>query len=245
MRAGSALLLTAAALVCGLPARAAGDWKRASFPDWSDDLVIKLVTDSPWSRPLNVRLAWRKDAPRPFTPNDVPGVNRSPTAQPGMIQGGSPLGGIGAKKPKMPGDAGIIVRWASALPIRQAKALYRQREEKLPLPKATELIAPRGGGYVLELHGVPAEVAHQGPETVADIARQSVIMRTKTGRILRPIRAEARVNALSLTILVTFSDTEPVTLSDREVEVTGDLQIFKFRASFPVAPMVYLGNLEM
>lgn len=234
----------AAALVCQM-AGAAEDWKKSSFPDWTDDLVVKLVTESPWAKPVNVRLAWRKDEPRPFTPNDVPGVNRSPGAQPGMIQGGSPVGGIGAKKPKMPGDADIIVRWASALPIRQAKALYQQRDGKLPVQKATELIATRGGGYVLELHGVPAEVAHQGPETVADIARQSVVMRTKSGRVLRPIKAEARVNALSLTILVTFSDADPIRVSDREVEVTGDMQIFKFRASFPVAPMVYLGNLEM
>ena len=157
----------------------------------------------------------------------------------------SPVGGIGAKKPKMPGDADIIVRWASALPIRQAKALYQQRDEKLPARRATELVAARGGGYVLELHGVPAEVAHQGPETVADIARQSVVMRTKAGRVLRPAKAEARVHALTMTILVTFSDAEPIGLADREVEVTGDIQIFKFRATFPVARMVYLGNLEM
>lgn len=233
-----------AALVCHT-AGAADDWKKARFPDWSDDLVMKLVTESPWAKPLNVRLSWRKDEPRPFNPMDVPGVNRSPTAQPGMIQGGSPVGGIGAKKPKIPGDADIIVRWASALPIRQAKALYQQRDEKLPVQRATELIATRGGGYVLELHGAPAEVAHQGPETVADIARQSVVMRTKSGRVLRPVKAEARVNALSLTILVTFSDAEPIRVADREVEVTGDMQIFKFRASFPVAPMVYLGNVEM
>jgi hypothetical protein len=162
-----------------------------------------------------------------------------------MIQGGSPVGGIGAKKPKLPGDADIIIRWASALPVRQAKALYQQRDGKLPATKATELIAARGGGYVLELHGVPAEVAHQGPETVADIARQSVVMRTKTGRVFRPVKAEATVHALSMTILVTFSDAEPVRVQDREVEVSGDIQIFKFKAGFPLAPMVYLGNLEL
>lgn len=234
----------AAAFLCPA-ASAAGDWKKTPFPGWTDDLVIRLVTDSPWAKPANVRLTWHKQTPRPFNPNDVPGVNRSPGAQPGMIQGGSPVGGIGAKKPKMPGDADIIIRWASALPVRQAKALYRQRDEKLPAGKATELIGARGGGYVLELHGVPAEVAHQGPETVADIARQSVVIKTRTGRVLRPVKAEAKVHALSMTILVTFSDADPVRVEDREVEVSGDIQIFRFKTAFPLSPMVYLGNLEM
>ncbi len=227
------------------PAFAGDGWKKASFPEWSDDAVIDLVTDSPWAMRETVKLTWKKQETRPFNPMDVPGVNRSPTAQPGMIQGGSPVGGIGAVKPKTPGDADILIRWASALPIRQAKALYRQRDEKLPVYKATELIGPRGGGYVLEIYGVPAEVAHQGPETVADIARQSVYLKTKTGRTLRPQRAEAQVNGLTLTILVHFSDADPILLEDKEVEAIGDIQIFKFRRRFPLAPMVYLGRLEI
>ncbi len=229
----------------GVSAFAGDGWKKTSFPDWSNDAVIDLVTDSPWAKPETVNLTWKKYEGRPFTPLDVPGVNRSPTAQPGMIQGGSPVGGIGAAKPKTPGDADILIRWASALPVRQAKALYRQRDEKLPVPKATEFIAPRGGGYVLEIYGVPAEVAHQGPETVADIARQSVYLKTKTGRTLRPQRAEANVNGLKLTILVYFSDADPIRLEDGEVEAIGDIQIFKFRARFPLKPMVYLGRLEI
>jgi hypothetical protein len=220
-------------------------WKKARFPDWSNDAVIDLVTDSPWAKPETVKLLWRKQEQRPFSPLDVPGVNRSPTAQPGMMQGGSPVGGIGASKPKMPGDAEILIRWASALPVRQAKALYRQRDEMLPTSKATELIGPRGGGYVLEIHGVPAEVAHQGPETVADLARSAIYMKTRSGRRLTPLRAEAKVNALTLTILVTFSGAEPVRLEDKEVEVGGDMQIFKFQKKFALDPMVYLGSLEM
>ncbi len=228
-----------------VPALAGDGWKKSSFPDWSNDAVIDLVTDSPWAKPETVKLAWKQQETRPFNPLDVPGINRSPTAQPGMIQGGSPVGGIGAAKPKTPGEADILIRWASALPIRQAKALYRQRDEKLPVSKATEFIAPRGGGYVLEIHGVPAEVAHQGPETVADIARQSVYLKTKSGRTLRPQRSEAHVNGLTLTILVYFSDADPIRLEDKEVEAIGDIQIFKFHRRFPLAPMVYLGRLEI
>jgi len=224
----------------------AGDaWKKAPFPDWSNDAVVDLVTDSPWAKPETVKLTWHKQEQRPFNPMEVPGVNQSPTARPGMIQGGSPVGGIGAPKSAFPGSADLLIRWASALPVRQAKALYRQRDEKLPASKAIDLIAPRGGGYVLEIYGVPAEVAHQGPETVADLARQAVYMKTGSGRRIMPVKAEAKVNALSLTILVTFPDSEAVRLSDGEVEVGGDMQIFKFQKRFPLKPMVYVGNLEM
>lgn len=232
-------------LCASIPAAAGDAWRKAPFPDWSDDAVIELVTDSPWAKPASVKLNWYKQERRPFNPMEVPGVNRSPTAQPGMIQGGSPLGGIGAPKPKFPGDADLLIRWASALPIRQAKALYRQRDEKLPAGKAIDLIAARGGGYVLEIHGVPAEIAHQGPETVADLARQAIFLKTSSGRRLTPIKAEAKVNALTLTIFVTFSDSEPLKVSDGEVEVGGDMQIFKFQKRFSLKPMVYHGHLEI
>ncbi len=232
-------------LCASIPVAAGDAWKKAPFPDWSNDAVIDLVTDSPWAKPETVKLNWYKQERRPFNPMEVPGVNRSPTAQPGMIQGGSPLGGIGAPKPKFPSDADLLIRWASALPIRQAKALYRQRDEKLSAGKAIDLIAARGGGYVLEIHGVPAEVAHQGPETVADLARQAISLKTGSGRRLTPIKAEAKVNALTLTIFVTFSDSEPLKVSDGEVEVGGDMQIFKFQKRFPLKPMVYNGHLEI
>jgi len=232
-------------LLASIPAVAGDVWKKAPFPDWSNDAVVGLVTDSPWAKPASVKLNWYKQERRPFNPMEVPGVNRSPTAQPGMIQGGSPVGGIGAPKPKFPGSADLLIRWASALPVRQAKALYRQRDEKLPPAKAIDLIAARGGGYVLEIHGVPAEVAHQGPETVADLARQVMYLKTSSGRRLAPVKAEAKVNALTLDIYVTFSDAEPLKLSDGEVEVGGDMQIFRFQKRFPLKAMVYLGNLEI
>lgn len=238
-------LVASVCFLAVVPVLAGDGWKKAPFPDWSNEAVIDLVTDSPWAKPETVKLTWHKLEKRPFNPMEVPGVNRSPTAQPGMIQGGSPVGGIGAPKPKFAGSADLLIRWASALPVRQAKALYRQRDERLPPSKAIDLIAPRGGGYVLEIHGVPAEVAHQGPETVADLARQVIYLKTSSGRRLAPIKAEAKVNALTLDIYVTFPDSEPLKLSDGEVEAGGDMQIFKFQRRFPLKAMVYLGNLEI
>lgn len=218
----------------------AAEWDSKPFPNWSDKLVIRLVTDSPWAKGIDVPLTWKKREERPLTPQDVPGA--TPQSAGRM---GSPVGGIGAGKPKMPLGVDLIVRWASALPVRQAKALYKQRNEKTGVQNPSDLIEMQSPDYVLEIYGIPAEVAHLGTESVEAIAMSSAWLRTKSGRLLKPNRVEAQVHALTLTLLIHFPRKEAITLKDQEVECFVDMQIFQARAKFKLDSMKYLGSLEM
>ncbi len=216
------------------------DWKRRSFPEWNDNAVLRLLTDSPWTRPKSVDLQWHKPTERPFRPEDIPGTG--PNANKTF---GSPVGGIGVPKADLPLRANLLIRWASALPVRQAEAIYRQRDEKLPASKLNEMVGVPYQDYVVEIFGAPAEMAHQGTATIELLAQQAVSLKTKSGRTLKPTRAEAKLNGLTMTILVHFSKTDPITLKDEEVECTGDLQVFKFREQFKLSAMTYLGHLEL
>lgn len=218
----------------------AADWDSKPFPDWPEKTVLRLVTDSPWAKQIDVPLEWKKREERPLTPQDVPGA----TPQ-GAAKAGSPVGGIGAGKPKMPLGADLIVRWASALPVRQAKALYKQRNERTEVRNPSDLIEARSSDYVLEIYGIPAEVAHLGTESVEAVAMSSAWLRTKSGRLLKPNRVEAKVHALTLTLLIHFSRDAAITLKDQEVECFVDMQIFQAKAKFKLDSMKYLGALEM
>jgi hypothetical protein len=214
------------------------------FPNWDDHAVLRMLTDSPWAKPRTVRIEWRKKEDQPFSYKDVPGADRGnqiPTA------GGSPVGGIGAGVPRthLPERADLIVRWASALPMRHAKALYRQRSEKLSPDRMNELVGEADQDYVLEIFGVPALVAHQGTGSVESVIRQSAWLETKTGRRLRPNRVEATLHGLDLIVLVHFPRSNPIQATDKELEFYADLQVFDVREKFKLSTMVYQSHLEL
>lgn len=229
-----AFLATAAA-----SARAA-DWDSSKFPAWNENTVMKLLTDSPWAKPKSVDLIWKGREERQITYKDVPGAQQ--TKQTPI---GSPVGGIGAPKPKLPTKADLILRWASALPMRHARALYIQRSENRPPSDLNSLIDSRPPGYVLEIFGLPALVAHKGAGTIEHLLKQSATAVTRSGRTLRPEKATVTIQALSLIVHVQFPQAQPLTVADKEIEVSADLQIFTFREKFKLGAMVYQDNLEI
>jgi hypothetical protein len=227
-----ALLLAAP----GVPA----DWKDKPFPNWSDDDVVRMVTDSPWAKAKSVRLRWVKDDQRRITYKDIPGNDNSPT-----VKGGSPVGGIGVPRDGLPERASFLIRWASSLPVRQAKALYKQRDEKLDGARLNELVGAPETDYVLEIYGVPAEIAHLGTGSVELVVTRSAYLRTKSGKVLRANKVEAQLHSTSMTIMVHFPRTAPLELSDDEVECYADLQIFEVKEKFKLSSMMYLNHLEL
>ena len=113
----------------------AEDWTKPAFPEWREQTVLRLITDSPWAKVSKVKLEWVKRGEQPITYKDVPGADHSPNKP-----FGSPVGGIGVPRQKYPTQAELLIRWASALPVRQATALYKQREGKLDPAKLNELV---------------------------------------------------------------------------------------------------------
>ncbi len=218
----------------------AADWKDKPFPNWSDDDVVQMVTDSPWAKQKSVRLKWVTEDQRRITYKDIPGNDQSPT-----VKGGSPVGGIGVPRSSLPDHASFLLRWASALPVRHAKALYKLRNDKLDNSQLNGLIGAPEAGYVLEIYGLPAEIAHLGTGSVELIVTRSAYLRTKSGVKIRPNRVEAQLHATSLTILVHFPRTSPIQAGDGEIECYADLQIFEIKEKFKLGAMMYLNHLEL
>lgn len=229
-------VLLALCPVCAAPQ----NLSKPAFPEWHDSTVLKLLTDSPWSQRVTVRLQWTRRDEQPITYKDVPGADRSPHKP-----FGSPIGGIGVPRSKLPTEADLIVRWASALPIRQAVALFKQRDGKLDPSKVNELVGVPSPDYVIEIRGVPAEIAHSGAESIELIARQGCLLTTRGGRTIRPSGARVSIQGATITVLVHFPRIEPIRLAEREVEFSGSFQIFEVRQKFRLAAMTYLGRLDL
>ncbi|MBI4908671.1 MAG: hypothetical protein HY820_33940 [Acidobacteria bacterium] len=219
--------------------------RKTEFPDWDERTVIRMVTDSAWAKVKTVKIEWLKKEDRlPISYKDVPGADKG---KPIPDSYGSPVGGVGSKPraAQLPDRAEVIVRWASALPVRQAKALFRQREQKASAEKRNEWIGVPGADYVVEVYGVPALVAHQGTGTVESLVRQGAWLQTRSGRKIAASRVESEVNGLELTVLVHFAKTNPLQVSDGDVEFFADFQLFQVREKFKLSSMVYLNHLEL
>jgi hypothetical protein len=222
----------------------AADWPSKAFPDWNDATVMKVLTNSAWSRGRTVRLEWTKRDPGKVNLRDIPGALHQPA---NVNQGAGPLGGIGrGKTESLPDRADILVRWVGALPVRQATALYRVRDEKLDASKLNELIGTPEKHAVVEIFGLPAGIAHQGTAVVEDIAMRSATLRVgNSGAPMKAVKAEAQVQGSGLTIRVHFERTPELMQARGDIEFVADMQIFEVREWFRTSNMRYRGALEL
>ena len=218
----------------------AADWEHQPFTGWDRGEAVKVLTDSPWAHRQRARLTWLKKEERKFSYQDVPGTT------PGTPHSGlGPLGGIGAGKSKFPDEADLIFRWASALPVRQATAVFRIKDEKLAASQLNSLIPQPEADYVLEVFGIPVELAHMGAEALEAFAVDSVTVKTASGRTIKATSAKVTLQPETLSLKVHFPRTPALELSDKEIECLGDLQVLSFHVKFKLSAMQYQNHLEL
>jgi len=222
-------------------AAVAAEWNSKKFPEWAPDTVLSLLTDSPWSKGTSADIEWTKRELRPLTYKDIAGADHNVAKDSSL----GPLGGIGAPKPKLPMKADLLIRFPNALPLRHAKALYRLRDEKLAADQLNALIDAPAQGYVVEIFGIPSEVAHQGAGSIESLVLRSAYLRTSGGRTYRPDRVDVSIQPETLKVLVRFPNEEPIRVSDGEVEFFADVQLFHCKQRFKLKSMTYMGRLEL
>jgi len=235
------------AVCAAAPLAAAEFWRRKEFPDWSQQQVTKLLTDSPWARSMTV--TFRLDAPQTRRPpdwRDIPGTSPEVAGTAGGFpQGGSPVGGIGAPNRKLKAEANLTFLWSSALPIRQATALTRFGRQGLHSPAAKEVLQAEKHFYVLEILGLPALIAYMGAQVLQDELYRSTALVTKSGRIIRPESLYVALRGGHLSVTARFPRDNPLTVKDDYVDFLGHGGPFRFNRRFKLKAMIYHGRLEL
>lgn len=218
------------------PALAAEDWTQ-----WSDRKVLEILTDSPWARRRRVRLEWFRRDPEPPRAEEIPGATGPNMRRPG---GSNPIGGIGVPRTSLPLEADLIIRWSSALPVRQARALYIHRSQAGSGRALTELIGDDPGQAILEIHGLPAQIAHKGAGSVELAAMQGVRLRLGRARLASPVKTRADLAGLTLDLYACF-ERSSLGPPGAEIMVMVDLQIARFRERFRTSQMLYGGRFAI
>lgn len=240
------------------PLAAAGSWDQSSFPNWTRDVVERLLTDSPWAKPVSVRFEFQPLPERlrsDFSDVGLPGGIGLPTGIPGIGWPGGPGTGRNPRVPgqgpergggsSVPAEVYLTIRWSSALPIRQAIALDRWGRDGLDDPEAVRFLNREEPDYVLEIFGIPVIMAPQGARRLEAELLSTAGLFVK-GR--SPIRAtSAHVPELGehLSAELRFPRLDPISIDDGTVEFTAEAGPMNIAKKFKLKPMVYRGRLEL
>ena len=233
-------------LGAGLAAPLAGrNWEREAFPDWTDEHVDKLLTDSPWARPVTLPFRF-----------STPGRGGQPFAQIGEPLG-LPKGWPGAgpakagpriedgNAPPVQTEIYLTMRWATALPVRQAMALHQYGRGGLAGAGAVALLRGWETEYVLEIAGFPVGMVPQGVRRFEAQLAESATLQVKGRKPLRAASASVPDHGNHLISTLRFARYDNLSDSEGFIEFSAQAGPMDIQQKFKLRGMNYKGRLEL
>ncbi len=252
---------------------AADFWQSKPFTEWSDKDVLKMVTDSPWAHRISVSMGTA--APSASLPSSGRrGTGGDPTGLEDAIpNGGSSAGaanrpgvgdtnsggygGVGdnGNRAGRPGDEPmggmggqgmtLVVRWYTALPMKQAVMRSKYGMEVKTSPEAKKFLEREEPNYVIAVAGLPAVIGQGDQDKLkkATMAQTSLAGKTSSG--LKPSDIQFSPNDKSVDAFFIFPKTAVFTLDDKDVEFSTRVGVLAVKYKFHLKDMVFGGKLEL
>ena len=203
-------------------------WSDKKPADWTEDEIQQMLTRSPWSKDASI-----------FDSATHKGVSSAPFA--GGLYGPQYDSPDGKSLPSVHGLKGwsSIVRWESALPVRDAmKASKTADVEK---------------NYILALLGdIPAASVPTDDDDAAererklDILKESTRLERKDDPLeLQRVKIAPRTPLSPAGTLYYFSRAVPLTLDDKQVTFVTKVGPLEVKCKFTLRDMLYHGKLEL
>ncbi|HWZ32606.1 MAG TPA: hypothetical protein VNX18_14795 [Bryobacteraceae bacterium] len=217
---------TAILIGCGIPVWAATGrpfWDEKDPQSWTDDERQELLTKSPWARPATVH-------------ND-PGfgglTGRGSTTSNTSRRGGRTPAVAAPQDPMITGKYQALVRWDSALPIREAN-----RNQSKDDPAAN---------YILSVNGdLPMIGRRSNDESESEFAQRLEMLKqyTKLEKRGDPIFLN-KIAYSNTGTLFYFERNDLIRLDDHQVTFVTKLGPIDVKAKFPLKEMLYRGKLDL
>ena len=222
-------------------------WQKKKFPEWDEKEVRRMLSDSPWARPVEVTLGTDSLRPRPGVGGGHkggPGAGGDATAGTGGVSempDGNRGGGGAPEAPAVPAVT-VTVRFHSALPIKQAAAKSRYGKEVLTSTEATQMLSRQETYYIVGMTGLPPQLLRDEIDSLKDKAQLRI--KGKPTVYAKEIRQDRSQGRLSL-YLFFAREGNPIVVEDGEVEVRLGLGGQTIKRAFKLKDMVYEGKLEI
>jgi hypothetical protein len=217
----------------------AADFWQKPWTGWNEKDLQKMVTNSPWAHTVSVSMGGPLPAPADGGAGGGGGGGR------GGGRGG-PQGGGGADAP-IPGtrEPEIVVRWQSALPVRQAFVRLKFGAEVEKSDDAKKYLEKEPSAYEIVLSGSLQALLRGEPKAAVQALSEVTFLSTKEKGAVKPTSIEISKPGRSMDMIIAFPRSMPFTLDDKEVEFQTKLGTSTVKVKFHLKDMVYSGKLEM
>lgn len=241
--------LLAAGACCAL--LAADFWTTKKFTEWDQKEVEKILKDSPWCQSFTVEAG-----------KSGGGSNRGMGGAGGGMGGGGGRGGrggMGGGNMGNPGNMGntggqqqqqqqygrsstVMVRWMSAMPVKQAFARAQYGDEAATSPDAVRSFEKEEKQYVLAVIGLPRNMVKKG-----DQMKKNAVLKVKGHDPIgaSDAKAEMKDNGVMLVTLYFPKESSPLKAEDGEMAFELKLGSKTVTRKFKLNKMTYNGKLEI
>jgi hypothetical protein len=202
---------------------AANFWQTKPYTDWNDKEAQRLLNDSPWAREVELMMG---GAPGAGTPG-----------------GGRGRGGPGGDV-ATPAPVSVVLRWQTALPIKQALACLKFGKDVANSADAKTFLDHEETTYVIAVSAPPEMLA--GPqEQLKSALKGRTTLAVKGKGVLTPSDVQIMPNNKTVDVYFTFPRSASLSLDDKEVEFSTRIGPSAVTSKFRLKDMVFNGKLEL
>ncbi len=246
----------AAALAGALSLYAADFWQSKPFSEWSEKDTQRMVENSPWSKPVSVAIGGT-DGPRAGRGrgnrggNDGMGETAGAGSTGGLIE--DPMSNVGGRNRNAGGGdvtgpiatATFIVRWQSALPVKEALLKQKYGSEVGASPEAKKVLEADEKVYVIALAGVAGGMLRGDMENIKKALLGATALSAKGKDDLKPVDVQFGKAAKGFEIYFFFPKKIEYSVDDREIEFNSKLESIMVRQKFKLKDMMFDGKLAL
>ena len=224
-------------------------WEEKPFTEWTEQEAMKLISDSPWARPLSVlgsilgagQAVGNRSSQIPNVA--TAGAGRSSTA---AMSAGTAMGQAGGFAPGDP--VPVYVRWLSSVRIRQALGRLGQIQANAPESEARRFAEQPMEDYQI---AVIAPVMNTFDALSLEDFKQRTFLTSRKDKAKRIslrsyIAPKGRSDGIAMFSFPRLLDGKPVFgLEDQEVEFSAQGGKIVLKASFKLAKMMADGKPDL
>jgi hypothetical protein len=188
-------------------------------------------------------LAWPRQAPEfPNWPDDY--ADRILTGSPWAKQVTVSYRTQAPGAPPVRAEMYLTIRWASALPVRQALALSEFGRERLDEPGAREILSRGATEYVVEIAGVPATLPG-GAAQIERALRKTASLSVKGRMLVKAAEVAVPEHGMHLLATLRFPRFENLSGDEGAIRFYGEPGAMRIDEQFKLKEMTYRGRLEL
>jgi hypothetical protein len=216
-------------------------WQSKPFLEWSDKEVQRMLTNSPWAKPVSATGAEAMTgATRGSATTSSDTTSATDAVGPMTAQGTIPST-VSKSRDQSANSASlqVVVRWQSALPVREARERLRLGTAARPLPDREE------PDYVIALSGLPHGLVNAALERDRRDLLRETSLHVKGKPASHPSDLETGLRSDAGELILVFPKNAPFTLDDKDVEFSTHIGPWSIKCKFHLKDLVYQGKLEL